>query len=108
MGEREKPDRDPSSQAGQAMTGGLDDITLSKAQAEAIEKHRLSLRALLDNQPHLAWLKDREGHFLAVNKAFAQACGQPGPEVVAGKTDLDVWPRALAEAYRADDDAVIA
>ena len=85
----------------------LSDVTLSKAQNEAIEKSRLSLRALLDNQPHLAWLKDREGRFLAVNKAFAQACGQPGPEAVVGKTDFDVWPLELAEAYRADDAAVM-
>ena len=84
------------------------DITLTKQQEESIEKSRLHLRALLDNQPHLAWLKDREGRFLAVNRAFSNACGQPSPESVAGKTDLDVWPRELAEAYRADDAAVIA
>jgi two-component system cell cycle sensor histidine kinase/response regulator CckA len=84
------------------------DITLAKSQAEAIEKSRLSLRALLDNQPHLAWLKDRHGRFLAVNEAFALACGQRSPEAVVGKTDLDVWPLALAEAYRADDEAVMA
>ncbi len=86
----------------------LSDITLSKAQAAALEKSRLSQRALLDNQPHLAWLKDREGRFLAVNRAFAQACGQNDPDSVVGKNDLDVWPLALAEAYRADDVAVIA
>jgi PAS domain S-box-containing protein len=83
------------------------DVTLTKQQELALEKSRLHLRALLDNQPHLAWLKDREGHFLAVNRAFSDACGQPSPESVVGKTDLDVWPRELAEAYRADDAAVI-
>jgi PAS domain S-box-containing protein len=85
----------------------LSDITFSKAQAAALEKSRLSQRALLDNQPHLAWLKDREGHFLAVNQAFAQACGQPDADSVVGKTDFEVWPRALAEAYCADDLVVI-
>jgi signal transduction histidine kinase/ActR/RegA family two-component response regulator len=30
------------------------------------------------------------------------------PESLVGKTDLDVWPRELAEAYRADDAAVMA
>ncbi len=84
------------------------DATLARKQAEAIEKSRMALRALLDNQPHLAWLKDRDSRFLAVNRAFAQACGQPSPEAVVGKTDFDVWPAALAEAYQADDRAVIA
>jgi two-component system, cell cycle sensor histidine kinase and response regulator CckA len=83
------------------------DVTLAKQQAEAIEKSRLSQRALLDNQPHLTWLKDRDGRFLAVNQAFADACGQLSPESVVGKTDLDVWPQELAEAYRADDVSVM-
>ena len=79
------------------------DITLAKRQAEAIEKGHLAQRALLDNQPQLTWLKDCDGHFLAVNKAFADACGQPSPDAMVGKTDLDVWPLDLATAYRADD-----
>jgi len=86
----------------------LSDVTLSKAQTEDLENSRLAQRALLDNQPHLAWLKDREGRFLAVNRAFAQACAQPDAEWVVGKTDADVWPMALAEAYRADDLVVMA
>jgi two-component system, cell cycle sensor histidine kinase and response regulator CckA len=84
------------------------DVTLEKEQARVIEEHRLSMRALLDNQPHLAWLKDREGRFLAVNKAFSDACGQPSPDAVVGKTDFDVWPSEFAAAYRADDAAVMA
>ncbi len=83
------------------------DVTLSKKQADAIEKNRLHQRALLDNQPHLAWLKDRDGRFLAVNQAFAEACGRPSPEAVVGKTDFEIWPRELAEAYCADDSAVM-
>jgi PAS domain S-box-containing protein len=86
----------------------LSDIAVRKSQEEALETGRLAQRALLDNQPHLAWLKDVDGRFLAVNKVFADACGQPSPEALVGKTDLDVWPRELAEAYRADDTAVMA
>jgi len=86
----------------------LSDIAVRKNQEEALENGRLAQRALLDNQPHLAWLKDVEGRFLAVNKAFADACGQDSPEALVGKTDFDVWPAELAEAYRADDASVIA
>jgi PAS domain S-box-containing protein len=85
----------------------LSDVGFAHDQADAIEKSRLAQRALLDNQPHLAWLKDRESRFLTVNRAFAQACGQPDPDAITGKTDFDVWPRELAEAYRADDRAVM-
>ncbi len=86
----------------------LSDIALRKSHEEALETGRLAQRALLDNQPHLAWLKDVEGRFLAVNKVFAEACGLSSPEALVGKSDLDVWPRELAEAYRADDAAVMA
>ena len=44
----------------------LSDIAQRKSQEEALETGRLAQRALLDNQPHLAWLKDTEGRFLAV------------------------------------------
>jgi len=79
-----------------------------ESDAELLEKSRLAQRALLDNQPHLAWLKDADGRFLAVNKAFADACGKVSPESLVGKTDYDAWPRELAEAYRTDDAAVMA
>jgi PAS domain S-box-containing protein len=83
------------------------DVTLAKQQAEALERNRLWQRALLDNQPHLTWLKDHRGRFLAVNKSFAEACGQLSPEHVVDKTDFDVWPKELAEAYVADDAVVM-
>jgi len=66
------------------------------------------LRALIDNFPFLVWLKDKESRFLAVNRAFAEACGARDADDLVGKTDLDVWPRDLAEAYRADDRTVLA
>ena len=60
-------------------------------------------RALLDNFPFLVWLKDTESRFLAVNQLFAAATGATDPRELVHKTDLDVWPRELAEKYRADD-----
>lgn len=63
-------------------------------------------RALIDNLPHLAWVKDTEGKFILVNQAFARSCGRDITKII-GKTDLDVWPRSLAEKYRADDAQVM-
>ncbi|MEI6125109.1 MAG: PAS domain S-box protein [Pseudomonadota bacterium] len=63
-------------------------------------------KAILENIPHLAWLKDNDGRFLEVNKLFARSCGYPAEEVI-GKTDFDVWPQALAEKYHSDDRAVM-
>lgn len=53
--------------------------------------------AILDSIPDIAWLKDRESRFLAVNEPFGQACGVDPLDLV-GKTDLDIWRRDLAES----------
>jgi diguanylate cyclase (GGDEF)-like protein/PAS domain S-box-containing protein len=58
---------------------------------------------LLDNFPFMVWLKDEKSRFLAVNNAFAKVFGWPSTESLIGKTDLDIAPRGLAQAYRADD-----
>jgi len=90
------------------MVGSLMDITASKSATEQVRVRELYLRATLDNLPFLFWLKDADSRFLAVNRNFADACGQEDPNRVAGLTDLDVWPHDLAEGYRADDLEVIA
>lgn len=53
------------------------------------------------------WIKDREGRFMAANALFVQGCGFARESDLIGKTDLDVWPRHLAEGYRRDDRAVM-
>ena len=63
-------------------------------------------KSILDSIPDIAWLKDEESRFIAVNDAFGKACGVK-PEDLAGKTDLDIWPKDLAERYRADDREVM-
>ncbi|MBE2260050.1 MAG: PAS domain S-box protein [Rhodobacteraceae bacterium] len=65
-------------------------------------------RALLDNFPFMVWLKDTDSRFLTVNEFFAESFGQPSAASLLGKTDLDITSRELAEAYRADDRAVLA
>ncbi len=69
---------------------------------ELLRKTEFQQKAILNNIPDIAWLKDRDSKFIAVNEAFGRVCGKK-PEEIVGKTDLDVWPRELAEIYRADD-----
>ena len=83
------------------------DITERERIKQELKRRDSYQRAVLDNFPFLIWLKDDESRFLAVNTVFAQACGAASPDELVGKTDLDVWPTALAELYRADDRAVL-
>ncbi len=74
---------------------------------EQVRGARAQGQALLDNIPHMAWMKNTEGVFLAVNEAFARACGHDKARIL-GKTDRDIWPSEHAERYMADDRRVVA
>ena len=72
-----------------------------QAETELITQQN-HLEALLNNIPHLAWIKNSENRFVAVNKAFAESSNSPASEIV-GKTDFDFFPAELAQNYIQDD-----
>ncbi|MBK7141966.1 MAG: PAS domain S-box protein [bacterium] len=82
------------------------DITDRRSADHAL-KVRESYCSIIENQPGLVWLKDTESRFLAVNKSFAASCGKAEQQDLVGLTDLDIWPKELAEQYRHDDAEVI-
>jgi AraC-like DNA-binding protein len=64
----------------------------------------------------LAWVKDREGRYFWVNRAFsinyalehgAAAGTRAEPDEILGKTDYDFSPAFLADQFRADDEYVL-
>ena len=72
---------------------------------------------LLDFLPDvLAWVKDRQGRYLWVNRAFLiqYSLDHPGGnafvtvESILGKTDYDLSPAFLADQFRHDDEHVLA
>ncbi|MFA7329487.1 MAG: PAS domain S-box protein [Candidatus Delongbacteria bacterium] len=83
------------------------DLTERKRAEAELTRRNSALHAIIENQPGLVWLKDRAGRFLAVNTAFAKACGKESAEQVVGLTDEQVWPPELAERYTADDARVM-
>ncbi|HCI14375.1 MAG: hypothetical protein A2063_00260 [Gallionellales bacterium GWA2_60_142] len=84
------------------------DISGRKLAEEALQKSEANLRAMLDNSPYLTWLKDAEGRYITVNKVFADYLRLDDASQAAGKTDMDLQPRELAEKCRADDAEVMA
>jgi AraC-like DNA-binding protein len=72
---------------------------------------------LLDVLPDvLAWVKDRHGRYLWVNRAFViqYSLDQPhghasaSADSILGKTDYDLSPAFLADQFRLDDEQVLA
>ena len=66
---------------------------------EGLQQSEIRLRAILDNFPFMVWLKDEQGRFLAVNDAYAHACGRPDANSVVGLTEFDLWPHEIAQAH---------
>ncbi len=83
----------------------LEEMVESRTLALRQQSH--SLQALIDNLPHIAWMKDCEGRYVAVNRVFSGLTGREPPEVI-GLSDHDLWPGAMAEHLRADDAEVMA
>lgn len=87
----------------QGISQDITDLKRAEADAKLREQQLLSL---LNNIPHMAWLKDSDGRFLAVNKTLEQAASLTASQLI-GLTDLDLWPRELADSYRNDDRQVM-
>ncbi len=76
--------------------------------ADALRESRRILRYVLDTIPQSVFWKDGNSVYLGCNQVFANAVNLKSPEEIVGKTDFDLpWPKAEAEAYRADDRDVI-
>src|SRR5439155_10737975 len=73
------------------------------------EKHRLSearLQAILDNTTAVIYVKDTQGRYLLINRQFEDLFHVTREQVV-NKTDYDLFPRELAEAFQENDRKVL-
>lgn len=85
-----------------AIEGIVSDVTDKKISEEAIIKNEAQIKAILNNLPHLAWLKSCDGYYLAVNDSFASSVGS-SPEDIIGKNDYDIYSPEKAQQYRDQD-----
>jgi diguanylate cyclase (GGDEF)-like protein/PAS domain S-box-containing protein len=77
-------------------------------RAEAVFHAEQTLRLVVDNIPQRVFWKDTEGRYLGCNTQFARDAGFASSSEVIGKTDFEMAWKEDAEAYRADDAAVLA
>jgi two-component system NtrC family sensor kinase len=73
---------------------------------EALRESEAFYHSLVESLPQNILRKDLEGRFTFANQRACAIIGKPLAEV-AGKTDFDLFPPALAEKYRADDRTVL-
>ncbi len=80
---------------------------LRRISAEkALRESQRCLRAIIDSSGDMAWLKDEQGRFIAVNETFSHLCGF-GVDEIVGRKDKDFWPEDIAEKFVADDNKMM-
>jgi len=82
------------------------DITERKKDKEKMVKDQEELHLIINSSPIIIFYKDKEGKFLRVNKAFAEAL-QTTPEEFVGKTAFDFYSTEIAQSMTNDDQEVL-
>ena len=73
---------------------------------DVVLRREQQLQAILDNSTAIIYLKDREGKYLLVNRKFEDIFNIPRATAV-GKTDRELFPGYVADAFRANDRRVL-
>ncbi len=73
----------------------------------ALDGSRALLQSIIDTAPVRVFWKDRSLRYLGCNPLFARDAGKTSPHELVGRDDYEMAWREHAEAYRADDEAVM-
>ena len=83
------------------------DITKRKRAEEALARERQLLRTLIDNLPDAIYAKDAEARKIMANPADLKNLGCKTEAEAIGKSDFDLFPKEIADAFFADDQSVL-
>ncbi|MGE5480083.1 MAG: PAS domain S-box protein [Chloroflexota bacterium] len=78
------------------------DVSNARELEDMLRRSESRMKALLDNIPHIAWLKDAGSRFLYVNKSFLDYQNKLAEDVI-GKNDYEVWSEEEGYKYIAED-----
>lgn len=80
----------------------LNEIAERQRVEQALRESEKSLQAILDNATALIYVKNLQGQYILVNQWYETLFHING-EDVKGKTDYDLFPKGMADIYRAND-----
>jgi PAS domain S-box-containing protein len=81
------------------VTRNITELTRAK---QAIRLSEAKYKTLMEHLPQKIFLKDGYSNYISCNEAYADDL-EIKPEEIEGKTDYDLFPKELADTYRADD-----
>ena len=87
------------------LVGIMLDISALKKAEKQLKESKYLFDAFMSHLPGPAFIKDVDGRYLFVNKAFSQMCGSESA-IQLGMTDDEIWDPATARSLRANDQAV--
>ena len=83
------------------------DVTEQTEAAIKLEDERNLMRTLIDNLPDSIYAKDASARKIMANPADLKNLGCKTEAEAVGKSDFDLFPKEIAEAFFADDQAVL-
>ena len=89
------------------MSGSLQCVTDRKRAEEALRRSQQLLQDVADNTTAVIYVKDADGRFLFINRRFEQLFHLTTEQVI-GHTNHEIFPREIADAFRANDLQVLA
>ncbi len=89
-----------SSKAG--LISVLVNVTDLKSTSEQLAQAHAFLESLLDSIPDLIFYKDKDSVYLGGNKSFSKLIDREVEDII-GLSDLDLFPREIAEFFREKD-----
>jgi PAS domain S-box-containing protein len=84
------------------MAGSLQCVTDRKRAEEALRRSQQLLRDVADNTTAVIYVKDADGRFLFTNRRFEQLFHLTTEQII-GHTNHEIFPRKIADAFRAND-----
>jgi PAS domain S-box-containing protein len=75
------------------------DITERKRAEQSLRESQQMLQGIIDNSPAVIYVKDLEGRYLLVNRRFTELFHLSN-EATVGRTDHDIFPQQVADAFR--------
>ncbi len=78
-----------------------------KFAKQAVQESEGRLQAILDGSSAVIYVKDLQGRYLLVNREY-ESLFDIDREEVKGQTDYDIFPKEIADAFRKNDQMVLA
>ncbi|MFZ2855625.1 MAG: PAS domain S-box protein [Rhodocyclaceae bacterium] len=89
-----------------ALIGTVRDVTEQRTAERALAQSEEKLRAITDNVNTVMFLKDTAGRYLHINRQYEKMF-HISNEAIQGKTDHDISPHDMADAFVEHDQMVI-